>query len=190
MVNAGLVGIVILFTIIGAAFSSYYLTMAPVNGQISSYQSEITSLSDHVSTAILTTTQFVVSTVTANGGISTTVTTFTATSTLTEYPLGTNVSIFLENYHNASLIGYTVESSTLNFSGSIPQYDNSTNIYTYTSPPETPFYSGEVISISAVCVAQCVNATSFSASLYLGGQFEVNATGSAAPPGISISYPL
>ena len=191
MVNAGLVGIVVVFTIIAAAFSSYYVTVAPMNGQISSYQSVITSLSEHASSVIVTstTTQYVVSTITVTGdnGITTTIiTTVTSvsTSTVTEYPLESNVTVFFQNQNSSSLISYAIKSATVNFTGSF----NTT--YTYNSTPQAPFYSGEVISITASCETNCNNATSFSATLYLSGAAAVpQDTGSAVQP-VSINYTL
>jgi hypothetical protein len=189
MVNAGLVGIVVVFTIIAAAFSSYYVTVSPINGQISSYQSEIASLSEHVSTVIVTsvTTQLVVSTITVTGigGTTTSVTTLTSvsTSTLTEYPLESNVTVFFQNQNSSSLISYAIKSPTIDFAGSF-----NTN-YTYTSTPQTPLYSGEMISITASCATNCNNATTFSATLYRGGTVAVQNTGSSLQP-ISINYTL
>jgi hypothetical protein len=179
MVNAGLVGIVIVFTIIAAAFSSYYVTIAPINGQISSYQSEVTSLSQHASSATVTTTSYLVSIVTVtSSGATTTVTTVT-TSTVTEFPLTKNVTVFFQN--SGSLFSYVVTSSSFHSSGST----NHTSVIL----PVTPVYNGELLSISASCGQTCKAGATFNATLYIDSK--VCATGAGLPGNpLSINYTL
>ena len=185
MVNAGLVGVVVVFTIIGAAFSSYYVTVAPINGQISSYQSVITSLSEHASTVISTTTQYVVSVVTeTNAGATTTITSVTtltsvSTSTVTEYPLTDNLTVWFQN--SGSTFNYAVNSATFAKS-------SSTNL---TSIPITisPIYTNEAIDISASCSMPCTIGMSFNATLYFNSNVVRQASGNATQ-GLSFNYTL
>ena len=183
MVNAGLVGIVVVFTIIAAAFSSYYVTVVPMNGQIASYQSVITSLSEHASTT--TTTQYVVSTITeTNAGATTTVTsvtttTFVSTSTETEYPLTDNLTVWFQN--SGSTFNYAVNSPTFAKS-------SSTNL---TSIPITisPIYTNEVINVSASCAMPCTIGMTFNATLYFNSNVVNYASGNSTQ-GISFNYML
>jgi hypothetical protein len=158
MVNAGLVGIVIVFTIIAAAFSSYYVTIAPINGQISSYQSEITSMSQHATTSIVTTTSYFVSvvTVTSNDGATTTVTTV-STTTVTEFPLnGDNLTVWFRN--SGSNFTYDITSTT-------GYANSSTTSLTSVVVRIKPIYTNEFVSISATCVTPCTSG-SFNATIY------------------------
>lgn len=185
MVNAGLVGIVVVFTIIAAAFSSYYVTVAPMNGQISSYQSVITSLSEHASAVTSTTTRYVVSIVTeTNAGATTTftsvtTTTFVSTSTETEYPLTDNLTVWFQN--SGSNFSYAVNSPTFTNSSSTSLTSVAIRI--------SPIYTNENISISASCVMPCTPGMTFSATLYFNGDGVQQALGNATQS-ISFDYKL
>jgi hypothetical protein len=174
MVNAGLVGIMLLFTIIGAAFGASYITGATMNGQISSYQSVISSLSEHPS-GDATITQFVVSVVTqTNAGSTTTVTsdtTVTSVVTSTETELS-NVTVLFHN--SGTLFNYTINWATFTNEGS----SNMTSL----SLPVSPVYTGEQIFIGASCTACSLNAT-----LYIGTHAAINGSGTFSTP-LSINY--
>jgi hypothetical protein len=187
MVNVGLVGIVVVFTIIGAAFGSYYITALPVSSQIASYQSVISSMSAHPQGATFTTTvtQFVVSVVTeTNAGTATTISSTTTvtsvvTSTETAYPLSDNLTVWFRN--SGSNFTYAVNSPTFSVS-------NSTNV---TSIPIriAPIYTNEMFNITASCVMPCAHGMSFSATLFFNGNVAQEESGNENQS-ISFSYTL
>jgi hypothetical protein len=92
MPNASIVGVLAIVAIILSGFGSYYFTATPLNAQVSSYQtsvssyeSVVSSMSAHPSTT--TTTETLTSTLTTTSTYSTTYTTLqTVTTTRSIYP--------------------------------------------------------------------------------------------------------
>jgi hypothetical protein len=177
MVNAGLVGIIMVFTIIGAAFGSYYITTSPISAQIASYQSVISSMSAHPSGAVVTTTitQFVVSVVTETNAGSTA--TITSTSTVTSVVTSTetelsNVTVLLRK--SGTSLNYSVNWATFNVTGST----NTSSLLL----PINPVYTGNQIFINTQCTLCTMNAT-----LYIGTHLAAFDTGTNLKP-LSMNY--
>ena len=159
MSSASVIGVIAIVAIIASAFGSYYVTSNPLNSQISSYQSVVSSMSSHPSTTtftstststttvLLTTTIILTSTITATS-ISTT------TSSTTYYPIPNNVTVIVSS--SGAFMNYAINAGSYSTSGSLSGQQ------TFSI---SPTYQSETISISTTL--NCPGSTGPTGSAYL-----------------------
>jgi hypothetical protein len=141
MVNAGVLGVVLVVVIMASGFGSYYLTSMPLNAEVSSYQSKISNLQSSISSISANpSTTTIYSTETEN---TTTTSISITTSTLTEYPIPNNVTFFVvylsgcgnQGNYQISVNGQTIANGVI---------QSGTNV----SIPISQLYQGDNVSIS------------------------------------------